>query len=80
MFTARTVVTVAPGAGGIAASSACTADNEFAAPAGMTATSAAARPAFSDERIPSTKPAPAAAVSAPFARRVTAQKVTEDIQ
>jgi hypothetical protein len=78
MFTARTVVIVAPGAGGIAASSASAIDNEFSVPSGATATSAVARPAIADEPIPTGKPAPAATASMPFARRVTAQKVTED--
>jgi len=48
MFTARTVVIVAPGAGGIAAASASRIDNAFSAPAGTTATLAVARPAIAD--------------------------------
>ncbi len=78
MFTARTVVViVAPGAGGIAASSASRIDNELSASAGMTATLAVVRPASAVQHVPN-KPAPAATASMPFARRVTAQKVTED--
>jgi hypothetical protein len=81
MFTARTVVViVALGAGGIAASSARGIDNAFSVQAGATATSVAARPAKADEHIPTIKPAPAAAASMPCARRVTAQKVTEDLK
>jgi hypothetical protein len=77
MFTARTVVIVAPGAGGVAASSANRIDNALSASAGMTAT---ARRRASGQRGPAHpyKPAPAATASMPFARRVTAQKVTED--
>jgi hypothetical protein len=56
MFTARTVVIVALGAGGIAASS-----------------------ASAVERTPNIKSAPAATASMPLTRRVTAQKVTEDL-
>jgi hypothetical protein len=79
MFTARTVVViVALCAGGVAASSAREIDHELSVPSGATATSAVARPAFSDEQTPTIKPAPAAIASMPFARRVTAQKVTED--
>jgi hypothetical protein len=79
MFTARTVVViVALGAGGIAASSASAIDNEVSVPAGTTATSAVARPAIAAELTTANKPAPAATASPPFARRVTAQKVTED--
>jgi hypothetical protein len=75
MFTARTVVViVALGAGGIAASSANGINNEFSVPAGTIATPAVARPAIADELAPTSKPAPAAMASAPFARRVTAQK------
>jgi hypothetical protein len=74
MFTARTVVIVALGAGGIAASSASTVDNEFSVPAGTRATAAVVRPAFADEPIPTIEPAPAAPASMPRARRVTAQK------
>jgi len=74
MFTARTVVIVAPGAGGIAASSASRIDNEFFAPAGTTATLAVARPAIADEPIPAIQPAPAPTASMPLVRRVTAQK------
>jgi hypothetical protein len=74
MFTARTVVIVAPGAGGIAASSAGRIDNEFSAPAGTTATLAVARPAIADGPPPTSKTAPAATASMPLARRVTAQK------
>ena len=76
MFTARTVVIVAPGAGGVAASSARRIDNELSASAGMTAMLAVVRPASAVQHTP--KPAPAATASPPFARRVTAQKVTED--
>ena len=72
MFTARTVVIVALGAGGIAASSASTVDNEFSVPAGTRATAAVARPAIADELIPTIEPA--ATASMPRARRVTAQK------
>jgi len=79
MFTARTVVViVALCAGGVAASSAREIDHELSVPSGATATSAVARPAFSDEQTPTIKSAPAAMASMPFARRVTAQKVTED--
>jgi hypothetical protein len=75
MFTARTVVViVALGAGGVAASSARGIDNEFSVQAGTTAISAVACPAIADEHISTIKPAPAAAASMPFARRVTAQK------
>jgi hypothetical protein len=75
MFTARTVVViVALGAGGFAAASARGSHNEFSVPAGMTATSAVARPAIADEHAPTIKPAPAATASMPLARRVTAQK------
>jgi hypothetical protein len=80
MFTARTVVIVAPGAGGIAASSANMVDNAFSGPAGTTATSAVARPVVSDERTPTIRPAPAAMAAMPLACHVTAQKVTEDTQ
>jgi len=73
MFIARTVVIVAPGAGGIAASSASRINNEFSAP-GMTATLAVARPAIADRPPPASKTAPAATASMPLARRVTAQK------
>jgi hypothetical protein len=74
MFTARTVVViVALVAGGIAASSASGIDNGFSAPAGSTAT-LVARPAIADGPIRTIQPAPAAMVSMPFARRVTAQK------
>ena len=77
MFTARTVVViVAPGAGGIAASSASRIDNERSASAGMTAMLAVVRPAGAVQHT--LKPAPAATASPPSARRVTAQKVTED--
>jgi hypothetical protein len=77
MFTARTVVViVALGAGGLAASSANAIDREFSAPSGTTATSPVARPAIADQHT--LKPAPAAMASTPSARRVTAQKVTED--
>jgi hypothetical protein len=78
MFTARTVVIVAPGAGGIAASSARKIDNALSASAGMTAMLAVVRPASTVQHTPTNKPAPAATASMPFARRVTAQKVTED--
>jgi len=75
MFTARTVVvTVAPGAGGVAASSASPVDNELSVPSGTTATFVVARPAIADERTSTIKPAPAAMAPTPFARRVTAQK------
>ena len=77
MFTARTVVViVAPGAGGIAASSASRIDNERSASAGMTAMLAVVRPANAVQHTP--QATPAATASPPFARRVTAQKVTED--
>jgi hypothetical protein len=76
MFTARTVVIVALGAGGVAASSASTIDNELSASAGMTAALAVVRPASAVQHTPTNKPAPAAMASMPFAR-VTAQKVTE---
>jgi hypothetical protein len=74
MFTARTVVIVALGAGGFAASSASLVDNEFSVPAGTRATAAVARPAIAVEPIPTIEPAPAATASMPRARRVTAQK------
>jgi hypothetical protein len=77
MFTARTVVlAIALGAGGIAASSASRIDHEFSASAGMAATLAVARPVKANQLAPTNRPA--AMVSTPFARRVTAQKVTED--
>jgi hypothetical protein len=44
----------------------------------LAATSAVARPARADERIPTIKSAPTATASLPIACRVTAQKVTED--
>jgi hypothetical protein len=79
MFTARTVVlAIALGAGGIAASSASRIDHEFSASAGMAATLAVVRPVSIDQLAPTNKPAPAAMASTPFARRFTAQKVTED--
>jgi hypothetical protein len=79
MFTARTVVViVALGAGGSAASSARGIDRAFSVPSGTAATSVVARPASSDERTPTVEPTPAATASTPVARRVTAQKVTED--
>jgi hypothetical protein len=79
MFTARTVVViVALGAGGVVASSANGIDHGFSVPSGTTATSAVARPAIAEELTPTSTPAPAATASMPFARRVTAQKVTED--
>jgi hypothetical protein len=75
MFTARIVVViVALSAGGIAASSASTVDNQFSAPSGTTSTLAVARPAIADGPPLTNKPAPAAKASMPFARRVTAQK------
>jgi hypothetical protein len=77
MFTSRTVVViVALGAGGVAASSAHGIDHVLSVPSGTTATSAVARPAIADEAIPTNRPA--AMASTPSARRVTAQKVTED--
>jgi hypothetical protein len=77
MFTSRTVVViVALGAGGVAASSAHGNYHAFSVPSGMTATSAVARPAIADEATPTNRPA--AMASTPSARRVTAQKVTED--
>jgi hypothetical protein len=75
MFTARTVVAL--GAGGIAASSARLIDNDLSASAGVTATLAVARPAGAVQH-PTNKSAAAATASMPFARRITAQKVTED--
>jgi len=79
MFTARTVVViVALGAGGIAASSARRIDNELSASAGMTATLAVARPASAVQHFTTNTSAAAATASMPFARRITAQKVTED--
>jgi hypothetical protein len=75
MFTARTVVViVALGAGAVAAASASGIDTEFSVPAGTRATAAVARPAIADELTRTIKPAPAAMASAPFDRRVTAQK------
>jgi hypothetical protein len=75
MFTAQTVVViVALGAGGVAAASANTIDNEFSVPSGTIATLAAARPAIADGLAPTNKPAPAATASMSFVRRVTAQK------
>jgi hypothetical protein len=44
----------------------------------MTATLAVARPASAVQHIPTNKSAAAATASMPFARRITAQKVTED--
>ena len=74
MFTARTVVViVALGAGAVAAASSGI-DTEFSVPAGTRATAAVARPAIADELTRTIKPAPAAMASAPFDRRVTAQK------
>ena len=79
MFTARTVVAiVALGAGGLAASSARRIDNDLSASAGMIATLAVARPAGTVQHISTNKSAAAATASMPFARRITAQKVTED--
>jgi hypothetical protein len=79
MFTARTVVViVALAAGGVAASPARGIEHEFSVPSGTTATLAVARPAIADEHTLTNKPAPAAMASMPSARRVTAQKVTED--
>ena len=79
MFTARTVVViVALGAGGVAASSARGIHHAFSVPSGMTATSTVAQPPIADEHT--LKLAPAAIASTPSARRVTAQKVTEDPQ
>jgi hypothetical protein len=81
MFTARTaVVIVALCAGGVAAASASRIDRDFSVPSGATATSAVARGAIADEHTPTIKPATAATASTPFVRRVTAQKVTEDLK
>jgi hypothetical protein len=52
MFTARTVVIVAPGAGGVAASSARRIDNALSA--GVTATLAVVRPAGAVLHTPTT--------------------------
>jgi hypothetical protein len=52
MFTARTVVIVAPGAGGVAASSANRTDNALSAAARMTATLAVVRPASAVPHTP----------------------------
>jgi hypothetical protein len=79
MFTARTVVAiVALGVGGLAASSASLIDDDLSASAGMTATLAVARPASAVQHNSTNKSAVAATASMPFARRITAQKVTED--
>ena len=51
-------------------------DHAIAVPSGTNATSIVAQPAIADEHT--IKPAPAAMASTPPARRVTAQKVTED--
>ncbi len=76
MFTARTVVIVALGAGGIAASSASTVDNEFSVPAGTRATAAVARPAIADEPIPTIEPGGDGVHAARSPRHGT--EVTED--
>jgi hypothetical protein len=75
MFIAKTVVVIVVlGAGGIAASSANTVDNEFSVPSGRPATAAVARPSIADEPIPTIQPASVVTASMPLARRVTAQK------
>ena len=68
---------VAPGAGGVAASSARRIDNAFSASAGMTAKLAVARPASADEPPHKQTCTGSNGVHA-VRRRVTAQKVTED--